>query len=170
MSVRIIHILPGGTLRFECYMTITDCVKWHTHLGLLIHDLFSAWVERCCLCPGSMKYYWYLLPNVVHLPDGFHKETVVFTLSFQMTLTDYTQSVSSRGEGCSGIPQWDFIPQWEWVLKLTEMRMEKAQRYSFMFPSDSAPRWRWTEGDRLEEEVSREKQCGAEQVSRAGHL
>ena len=45
----------------------------HAHLGLLIHDLFSARAERCCCCPGSMKYYWRLRLNVVRLPDGFSR-------------------------------------------------------------------------------------------------
>lgn len=62
--------------------------------------------------------------------------------SFQMTLTKYTQSASSRDEGCAGISRWDFMPQWEWVFKLTAMHMEGAQRDRLMFPSDSAERWR----------------------------
>lgn len=73
---------------------------------------------------------------------AFKKKQLCFALSFQMTLTKYTQSASSGDEGCAGILQWDFMLQWEWFLKLTAKHMESTQCDHFMFPSDSAQRWR----------------------------
>lgn len=34
-----------------------------------------------------------------------------------MTPTKQTQSAPSRDEGCAGISRWDFMHQWEWILK-----------------------------------------------------
>lgn len=74
-----------------------------------------AWnIEACCkmLCNCQM---------------AFKKKQSCLALRFQMTLTKPAQSASSRDEGCAGIWQWDFMPQWEWILKLTAMHMEGAK-------------------------------------------
>lgn len=73
---------------------------------------------------------------------AFKEKQLCFPLSFQMTLTKYTQSASSGDEGCAGTLRWDFMLQWEWFLKLTAKHMESTQCDRCMFPRDSAQRWR----------------------------
>lgn len=73
----------------------------------------------------------------------FENKLLCFALSLQMTLTKHTQSASSRDEEeCAGIWHWDFMPQWEWILKLMARHEEGTQRDHFMFPRHSAQRWR----------------------------
>lgn len=93
---------------------------------------------------------------------AFKKKQLCFAPSFQMTPTEYTQSASSRDEGCAETLRWDFTLQREWFLELTATHM-KSTLWSLR-----VPQWLGTEVEINRSVpsggVSREEQRSPEQV------
>lgn len=76
-----------------------------------------------------------LLPsNAMHPQDGLLGETVVFFP--RVSRWPWPNALKVLLRGMRGVC-WDFMPQWEWLLKLTAMHMEATQRDPLTLPSDS---------------------------------